>query len=153
MIKNKKNITILDFFDNYNDTSNIYNIDKETFKLISYLFFYKLSQEIKNGYIFNLFSQLGKIYIKKFKPKNKAIDWKLTNEYYGKHNKLANKEDKKYIYHVNNHTFGWSGRWYWDKKDNNFKNKTLYKFEPTRENSRSLAKLIKSKNIIDRYEN
>jgi len=90
---------------------------------------------------------LGKIYVdkKKIKFSNKkrlAIDWALTN----KHGKV--------IYHLNEHSRGYKYIFIWEKKDFKLKNKSFYRFIPTRANKRRLAQLVKSGNYdyFSRYE-
>lgn len=153
----KSNLTLKDIYTQYeldNTLNDYYNIDWNTFKQICKLFFKKASIKILEGEVFNLPSNLGRIFIKRFKPsKKKPIDWKTTNELYGEYNKTALPNEKKRVYHKNHHSFGWSGRWMWDKKNNKFKNKTFYKFEAVRNNQRSVSEYIKYKNTINNYEN
>jgi hypothetical protein len=49
---------------------------------------------------------------------------------------------KQTVYHLNNHSFGYYYRWYWEKSHIVIKNKTLYKFELTKKNNLLLAKEI-----------
>jgi hypothetical protein len=52
------------------------------------------------------------------------------------------KQLKQTIYHLNNHSFGFYYRWYWEKSHIPLKNKNFYKFELTKKNNLLLAKEI-----------
>lgn len=96
---------------------------------------------------------IGDFRIKKFKVKSeKAVpDWKLTNEFYGEINKNLPPGKKKIITHRNKHSGGYAGRFFWNHKGARVKNKSLFKFTPTRYNKRNLAKNIKLNNTILKY--
>ena len=90
---------------------------------------------------------LGKIYVDKKKvpvgnKKKLAIDWALTNE----HGKI--------IYHLNEHSRGYKYIFCWEKKTFKTKNKSFYRFVPSRWNKRRLAQLVKSGDYdyFSRYE-
>lgn len=48
----------------------------------------------------------------------------------------------KKVYHLNEHSDGWWARWYWTK-NHRIPNMKLYSFQPTRGNSRAVAKIMK----------
>jgi hypothetical protein len=150
-----KRHTLVNIYNNYlqdNLPNSTNYVTKEDFKEINLLFFKLLSKEIiENGYVYKVPSGLGEIFIKKFKPsKKRAIDFKMTNALYAEHN-LKNPDNKKIIYHKNNHSFGYAGRWYWKKTKAILPNKSLYKLQPVRSNKRALAKSIKNNNTINKY--
>jgi len=149
-----KRHTLTNIYKNYvhdNLPNSTNYVNNKTFKKVTLLFFKLLSNEIiENGYEYKVPSGMGYIFIKKFKPKKKAIDFKLTNELYAKYNK-DNPTNKKVIYHKNNHSFGYAGRWYWNKTNAILPNKGLYKLEPIRNNKRKLAASIKQNNTINKY--
>jgi hypothetical protein len=150
-----KRYTLVNIYKNYvhdNLPNTINYSDKQTFTNVTKLFFKLLSEEIiNNGYVYDVPSGMGKIFIKRFKPsKKKAIDFKMTNELYGEYN-LMHPNDKKKVYHKNNHSFGYAGRWYWNKTKAILPSKGLYKFEAVRQNKRKLASAIKQNNTINKY--
>jgi len=146
MVKRK---TFKDFYLGYKyryDVRDPKYVDKKEYTNILNEFFKLLSKEImEEALVYKIPHKIGVIRIKKFKAKKQAIDWKKTNDYFQKHGV------KKHIYHFNNHSGGYSGRWYWDKKEAILKNRTLYKFTPTRTNKRTLADLIIQQNTIKKY--
>ena len=152
----KQSYTLVDIYKNYERdhlSNSKYNIEKDLFKKVAELYFKQLSTLIiEEGFEYKLPFIMGKIYIKKFKPTNpkKNIDFKLTTELYGEWNK-NNPLDKKKVYHKNLHSAGWSGRWYWDKKNCIVTNKSLYRFKAVRSNTRATSKAIKYKNTIENY--
>lgn len=154
-----KAFTIVNIHDNYSKeflSNHPNHLEKALFKSILSDFFKLLVDEIINeGYVYKIPHHMGEIYIKRFKPtkgsSNKPIDWELTNEIYGAHNKKAKKGEKKFIYHRNNHSGGYSGRWYWRRKDSKILNKSIYRMRAVRDNSRAVSQAIKHKNTINKY--
>ena len=69
-----------------------------------------------------------------------SMDYSLTQKY------------GKPIYHLNEHSGGYKYMFKWDKLNSIVKNKSLYRFIPTRTNKRKLAFNIKN-SIIDYFEN
>ena len=145
----KKRKTFKDFYLDYKyryDVRDPKYVDKITYTKILNSFFEVISKAImEEGYEYKLPHSMGSLRIKKFKARKPAIDWKRTNEFYEKNG------FKKHIYHFNEHSSGFSGRWYWDKKGAILKGKSLYKFTPTRTNKRRIAELIKGNNTIKKY--
>jgi hypothetical protein len=152
----KKKYTLVDIYKNYEKdhlSNDKYSISKELFKQIATLLFKEVSKEIiYEGAEIKLPYRMGRIFIKKFIPSNpkKNVNFHLTNLHYGEWNKL-NPDNKKVIYHTNKHSSGYSGRWFWDKSECVVTNKSLYRFDATRANSRETSKAIKFHNTIHKY--
>lgn len=152
----KQKYTLNDTYKNYyldHKEESKYMIDKKLFKEIAKLLFTKISEEIiYKGTELKFPNRFGSFYIKKFKPSNpgKNIDFKKTNELYGEWNK-ANPNNKKVVLHKNRHSEGYSARWFWNKINAKVTNKSLFRFKPTRFNSRLLSSSIKEKNTIQYY--
>jgi hypothetical protein len=110
-------------------------------------FFKLLSKNIlEEAYEYKIPHRLGYLKIIKFKGhKKKSIDWKKTNEFKEKHGV------NKMIYHTNYHSQQYAARWHWSKREAMLHGKSLYRFVPTRNNKRTLARLIKEDNIIKKY--
>ena len=126
-------------------------INRKTYVDICHLFNKKVSNAIiKNSIEFRLFNRLGLLRIKAFKRNLKfrddgridtsrnSIDWAKTRQlwyqlYPGKTmSEIKHIPNKKVIIHLNEHSNGYSYRWYWDKRVCNFKNQTVYKFNPVK---------------------
>lgn len=87
-----------------------------------------------------------------------GVDWKRTLESWRK--KWPNLTDqeikeipnkKKLLYH-NDHTNGYSVRFFWDKQFSTIKNQSSYIFKATRTNKEKLAKFIKKNNNLQYFE-
>jgi hypothetical protein len=139
----KKSIVLKD--SKYNIPITVYNTIIKDFHIM-------MCESILKGKDFTLFERLGVIGIRKNKIKikvsdtgdvvtNAPIDFKSTMDLW-EENKEA-KEKKLLIRHINQHTKKYIHRWYWDKGDANFRNKTAYSFIPSRANKRNLAKILK----------
>lgn len=61
------------------------------------------------------------------------------------------KENKKLVYHLNEHRDGYKYKIYWDKKGSKVRNKSYYFFKPSRDFSRELAYILKNDFDIDYY--
>lgn len=105
---------------------------------------------IEDGYVFNATKHTGSYYIKKFKAKKRQIDFYNTKKHFGEENKTLPPGKKKKIYHSNEHSDGYSGRWWW-KSTKWVRNHYLYKFYPVRKNKRDLSSAIKNNNSIIEY--
>ena len=107
--------------------------------------YYKLVMELVfNGGTYKMPYGLGELKISKRKVKldhlmPKNMDWK------------SSAEVGKQVYHLNEHTGGYRYFFHWVKKKNALVNKYLYRLVMTRDNKRTLARLIKSKEQ-DYYE-
>lgn len=125
-------------------------IDRKTYVNICHDFNKVISQKIiKESFEFKLPFRLGYLRIKSFKiepkivngklDKNKlAPDWDTTWKYWHKiYPDKTRKEikliaNKKLIYHLNEHTDGYTMKWYWDKRFSCFKNQSVYLFKPVK---------------------
>lgn len=61
-------------------------------------------------------------------------------------------KEKKFIYHLNEHTEGYVVRFRWDKMSALLKNKSVYTFSPCRAATRAIAAALQSESEIDFYE-
>lgn len=94
---------------------------------------------ILEGNSIELGHNMGNIYIKKVQRSSSSIDW-------GETNKLKKKGINKYVYFTTDYWY----RWYWNKKRCRVKNKTVYKFVPTKGNN-GIRKQLHNKLINDPY--
>lgn len=69
------------------------------------------------------------------------IDWKSTIEMWNEFPEA--KKEKKLLYYRNKETQGYIMKWNWFQKTSQVKNLYCYKFRPSRDNKRKLAKAIK----------
>lgn len=105
--------------------------------------------------------RLGGIRIRRYKRKlkldkngdlktiNIPVDYKATKELWARDTQA--KEKKKLIFNFNEHSNGFSYRFWWDKRTSNQKNQSKYYFRATRKNKRELAKIVKDSNIRHKY--
>jgi hypothetical protein len=163
MSKHKTHFGIKDAYLYYEDTSDTpisYSVFTQIIKE-----FYK---EISNMIIFNTFEfrmpyRLGRLRIRKYKPKIKVnadgtidksrlfIDYASTKKLWSTNEEA--KENKKLVFHLNDHTNGYQHRWFWEKRTSNIPNHSAYCFIPSRFNKRTLAKALKDEDIeIDFFE-
>lgn len=123
-----------------------YHLDYKTFRNICEEFNKELSKEILEGYFFKMPYRLGTIRIKKRK-----VDLKNLKPNFGLYNETDGEYKNK---HLNEHSNNYYVRYYWNKRIATLiKNKSAYSFIPTRENKRTLAKLIKENGIsqVNKY--
>ena len=144
--------TIKDSFIQYNKETkkgSEFDIDYRTYRALCQDFNKAISKDIlHHSKELKVPYRLGNIRIKKskmnFSPDKRKylkVDWKKT------------KETGIRVYHLNEHTDDFKFRWYWEKSKAIIKNKRSYYFEATRDNKRTLAKLLKSEDInIDYFE-
>lgn len=128
------------------DVNSKYNISWELYKLIIAEFNKRIMEAIiVDGLFFKMPYRLGTIRLRKRKTNLEKLkpNYKVYNQ--------SNREIKSS--HLNEHTDGYYVRFYWNKADGVIvKNKTLYSFIPTRDNSRNLASLLKKdSNQINKY--
>ena len=76
----------------------------------------------------------------KLDTSNLIPDWKATKLLWME-NPMA-RENKKLIFHMNEHTEGYWFRFKWDKSIANFRNKIAYSFVPTRNNKKKLIERV-----------
>ena len=137
----RQNFTVVDFYNRYKENieqDTIYDIDFNTYRAIVFDYFKFIRDQIFDGKEFFLPCRLGTIQIVKHKPKEYSgkslrFDWKSM------------KELGKPVYYLNAHSDFYKYRYYWSKKDCLFTNKGKYMFIASRDNKRTLAKLIMSK--------
>jgi hypothetical protein len=79
-----------------------------------------------------------------------SIDWGSTRKLWD--NDIEARENKRLIYHLNEHSEGYVHRFYWAKYFAIVRNKCVYAFVPCRDAKRLLAKGIKENNELDFYE-
>ena len=126
----------------------LYEVDNKTFYAICSEFNSAVVDAIlRDGKKFIMPYSIGSIHISKYKPKledirkrTSFIDWQNTA-------KLG-----KIVYHLNEHSDGFKYNIKWEKKKNVLRYIDIYKFVPTREFKRTLARLIKSRET-DYFEN
>ena len=104
--------------------------------------------------------RLGTLSMMKYKPTIKMtkegrlslpVNVPATNELW--ENDPVAKENKKYIYHRNQHTGGYIVKTRWEKKGTAIKNISTYKFKPVKDFKRLVyVTLIDPLNKIDFYE-
>jgi len=122
-------------YDSYNEYTE--DIDKSIYISVVKDFFKELSKEvIVNRLRWKMPFKIGTIRIQKKKNKSsvnaRRINWEATK-----------RLDKK-MYHLNLHSNNNYFKFLWDKLSNT-PGKGVYKFYPTRNNKRSLAKTIKER--------
>ena len=116
-----------------------YDVPQTTFVEVNDLFYKKCVENVLAGRTLEMPFGLGKILIEKkkataFRTSKRFIDWQKTMEI------------GKLVYHLNEHTNGYNYfiRWY---KQGKVKNMKKYRFIPTRDFRRTLAHIIKSKQL------
>lgn len=148
MIENKG---VRDSYKHYKETATQEVLDIKTYVLISNTFNAFLMDKVFEGYEITLPKRMGTLKIVGTKQKitfdennqikGLAPDFKATKEYWSKNPDAA--KQKKFIYHMNEHTNNVRYRFHWSKKSIFVLNKTVYNLIFTRDNKRRLSKLIK----------
>ena len=134
----RQSYTAKDFYESYKqdiEPDTVYDVDFDTYRAIIYDYFKLIRDQILDGKEFIIPYRLGSIQIIKSKPKTYTsrslrYDWK------------AMKELGKPVYYLNEHSDGRKYRYFWSKRDCLFVNKTKYMFIASRDNKRTLAKII-----------
>tara|TARA_R110000751_G_scaffold196072_1_gene301398 strand:+ start:2124 stop:2645 length:522 start_codon:yes stop_codon:yes gene_type:complete len=86
------------------------------------------------------------------RSKSLKVDWKATWDFWKSETpdlsqeEIIKLENKKVIYHQNDHSNGEFYEHYWDKLTNTLKYKSFYVFKPSRQYSRLIAKVVKDPN-------
>lgn len=138
-------------------------IDYKTFGSIIKDFNKEVSRLIiEEGVEFKMPLRLGSIRIRKYKRKIRfnedgsvdksrlAVNWPPTKELWAKEypglSKAELKEikNKPLVYHLNEHSDGYSFLFYWNKKGSNAVNRSIFSMVFTFTNDRHLAEIIKS---------
>lgn len=109
-----------------------------------------LISKVLNGAVVTLPARLGTLRIIGRKQEIKydeqgnvmglAPDWVKTKQLWDKSPKA--KENRKLVYHTNNHTEGVIYRFFWSKKNVLVENKNLFSLRLTRTNKREVNKLL-----------
>lgn len=130
--------------------SSLNPVDITTYRQIIGLYIKYIIGKLSDGNIVRLPEGLGELAFvgKKIKPetdekgniKRLTINWKETKEYWEADSEA--KQNKRLIYHFNEHTCGIRYRFIWYKKGSIIKNKNFYIFVPARALKRMFAKLI-----------
>ena len=117
------------------------NVSKKEYRDICCAFNKKIVDVALTGRVVKLPFRMGEIWIKKIKTNwdNPPID---LNE---------SKKQGKTIYHLNMHSDGWWARWYWTRTNSRISNVTYYSFDATRDNSRAVAKIMKTPGGYKRF--
>lgn len=140
--------TLLDSYEEYikdKEVDTSYYITKEEYINIVEDYIKKITDEILDkASIFKMPYRLGTLQIVKLKSSNNrnkkySVDFVLTNKY------------GKTIYHLNEHSNGYKYMFRWCKINSIVKNKSRYRFIPTRTNKRKMASNIKN-GIVDYFE-
>lgn len=145
--------------------SHIFNLSSKEYSKVVNLFNKKVSSKIlEDAFEFILPYRLGILRIKKYKSKLKLDpvtgelmkhrlrpNWKATKDLWDANPEA--KENKKIVYHLNEHTEGYNFKWHFSNYRSNCPNKSSYSFIPTRDNKRRLAAILKDElRTIDYYE-
>lgn len=132
--------TLTHMYDDYINSverGSPYDVEKAVFvALCEDWFKYIADILIEQSGIVQLPFRLGHILIDKHRTRdyNKlAVDW------------VNSKKIGKKVYHLNPHTDGFKYKFTWSKQRCIVKNKGLYRFKASRENSRLLARIINEK--------
>lgn len=151
----KNNITLKNIWRTYPYRHNLkssHYVSQKKFTDIAKYFFSLLSEQIIDfGYEYKLPQRMGHLMVRKFKSDKRQVDWNSTKKFFGEENKNLPKGEKKIIYHSNKHSAGYNARWWW-RKEHYISFNLPYKFTAIRKNKRSLAKKIKSDNVILKYK-
>lgn len=112
-----------------------------------------MNSTILLGFDFDMPSGLGSLGIRKYKCtpyfmqdgtlrlNHLPVDYKATKEFW-KNNAEARKE-KKLIRHTNDHSDGYKGKFYWDKRTCNVRNQSVYIFLAIRLHSRKINEVLR----------
>lgn len=122
---------------------HMFSLTRKEFMIISESIFKKVLERLLKGEKIKLPSKLGFLELKKYKPKNKSVDWKETNRLYSEHNK-ENPKNKKFIFHKNYHSNGYKPILKWEKNSAIFINKKIFGIKFTRDVDRLIASHFKN---------
>lgn len=141
-IQNPYNLS--DMYESYAESHSgnpLYLVEKQRFyDLCSEYYKAVVDKIIYEDKVFKMPFSVGEINIQKYKPeledvkkRTSFIDWKNTAKV------------GKIVYHLNEHSNGFKFTIKWKKKKNVIRYVEIYKFVPTRNFKRTLAKVIKNK--------
>jgi len=142
----RKSLTLIDSYKDYKANTK-QAVSYGAYRKVCEAFNKAVSNKIlEEAYEFVLPYRLGTLRIKKRKLNLSYLNG-LRVDY------KKSKEAGKTVYHLNEHTNGIFYSWWWNKRTSIVKNKTYYKFIPTRVNKRAIKALIDNPNkIIDYFE-
>lgn len=142
MKQTRNSYTSEDFYKSYVDYTygnEACSVSRSVFlSIIRDYFKHIASKVIEQSKEVTLPARLGSLYVIKRKPKK--ISWNNMNVDFD-----ATKEVGKAVFHLNEHSNGYSFRFHWKKSDIIVKNKHMYELIMTRANKRMLAYMIKEK--------
>jgi hypothetical protein len=128
--------TINDSYTNYKkENLGSLELDRKTYCKVLKEVFYELSKDIiRNRLDVKLPNRLGKIRIRKRRNSRDFNKQRLDYKIY--------REERRTVYHVNNHTNKYYFFWDWEVNDGYgfFTNKSYYKFIPARGNDKVIGK-------------
>ena len=144
----------------YKETTTNEIVDSRTYIDYANEFNKFLAEKVIEGYEITLPARLGTLSIIGKKQKIKvdengkifglAPDWVKTKELWDNNPKA--KEEKKLLYHTNNHTDNTIYKFLWSKNRILITNKILYSLRMTRDNKRKVHSLVKnSKKYITKF--
>lgn len=125
-------------------------IDIKNYLIINGLYNKFLINKALQGHEVTLPSRMGTLSVVGRKPTVRiedgkvvglAPDWVKTKQLWDSNPEAKNK--KQLVYHTNAHTDGVRYKWNWSKNNVLVENKTLYALKLTRDNKRTVHKLIK----------
>lgn len=137
----RQSYTIVDFYKPYMEfIGEQHPIDYPTFRAILEDYFkYIRDHIIENGNTFRMPYQLGKLNVRKYKPKNWKFPY-ITLDY------KATREIGKPVFHINEHSDGYKYAFYWEKLTSlTLKHRYKYHLLMARANKRRLAQIIKNR--------
>ena len=141
--------------------SSKFNITRTLYGKIIEFFHCNITDEIMlENFEYKMPARLGTINIRKKKPKLRfdqngklintmPVDWKATKDLWEEDPEC--KEQKKLVRHLNEHTNGYVPFWNYSVSTATFKNKSVYKFKPTRTIKRELSRILKDPNLKINY--
>ena len=173
--KIKVHAGLSDFFKYYKakyKDSKHETVDYQTYAKVIRLINQKIADAIiYEGMEFRLPGKLGFLSITRKKHKLKLdkngkvdtrylpVDFKATRELWRKTypgltlEEIKQIPDRKRVFQKNTHSSGHICSWYYDKYTSNATNKSVYFFNPSRTNARTLAKYVKSEDFTNQYFN
>lgn len=132
-------------------------VDIKTYLLIAAEYNKFLIEKVLLGYEVTLPARLGtlsiigrkqQITVENGKIKGLAPDWVKTKKLWERNEKA--KQEKKILYHTNNHTDNVRYKFFWSKNKVLVTNKSLYSLRMTRNNKRAVHKILI--NNLKRYK-
>ncbi len=137
-----------DYYYHYKARHKNSTFTQKQYSLILTTFFSLVKEKIINSMFRFTFPGVGDFYLVKRKQVNKiddqgkliidaSINWPATKKLWEK-----TKDKTKKVRYLNEHTFGFLYKLYWDRKRYNFINRRFYSFIPAREFKQRLSKTL-----------